>query len=397
MTRALLEVVRMEIAHCHYFRQLSSRCRGAWPVSILDCLEMLASEAGPWKEAAIRLSDDAQEGDPDVLSPVEGFPIEHPLDSDWRFAPGVPEMILRKLRSITGEDGRIILACVPTLVVAAARLQMSHQVVVPVRNGDPVSKALRELAPEVRYVDFEELDGLDASAGIIDPPWYDDVASPLVQRTCAGIRERGTLLICGPDELTAASSAQVLSGGAAGLYPGLVATGRISRIRYRTPHFELRALQAAGIKSVPAFWRTGLLRPLVRSGTSDAAIQPLARNDAWVEAPFRVGRIWLRPSAALGGNARIVVADSVSRTSPLRSVASAWTSSNTVVIGGSVNEIQNLALGLTGPASDLVLKLEETDAKACWRRRTSHPAQLAPPGNGWDNFDRPRESGFPAV
>lgn len=397
MRVSLLDVVREQAARSKDFRQLSSRCLGAWPVSVLECLEQLALESGPAQEAAIRLADDAQEGFAEDLSPVEGLPAEHPLDGDWRFAPGVPETILRRLRDAAGKGGRILLACVPTLVLAAARLRMSHQIVVAVRNGDPLSEALRGLVPGALYLDFDELGGLGASAGVIDPPWYDDVAAPLAQRVCGGICEGGVLLVCGPDLLTAASSARPLIGNSIDLYPGLAPVGRTSRVRYRTPLFESRALQVAGIRNVPAFWRTGLLRPFVRSGTSDSAMLPLAPDTGWVEVPSRSGRIWLRASMAQGRKARIVVTDSVSRTSPLRATASAWTSSNTVMIGGTVDAIRKLALGPAAPASGLVGKIEESDAKPCWRRRVSQRPKLAPSEHGWDNSHELRESGVPAV
>lgn len=397
MKGSLLDVVREQAAHSRDFRQLSSRCLGAWPVSVLECLEQLALEAGPAQEAATHLADDAQEGYAEDLSPVDGLPAEHPLDGDWRFAPGVPETILRRLRAAAGKSGRILLACVPTLVLAAARLQMSHQIVVAVRNGDPISEALRGLVPGARYLDFDELGGVGASAGVIDPPWYHDVAAPLVQRVCAGIREGGVLLICGPDLMTAASSARALMGNVTGLYPGLAPVGRVSRVRYRTPLFESRALQVAGIRNVPAFWRTGLLRPFVRSGISDSAMLPLAPDSGWVEAPSRSGRIWLRTSMAQGRKARIVITDSVSRTSPLRGTASAWTSSNTVVLGGTVDEIRKIALGPAGPASGLVGKIEASDAKPCWRRRVSQRMKLATSEHGWDNSEELRESGVHAV
>lgn len=397
MTGALIDLVRTEAARSRDFRHLSSRCLGAWPVSILECLDQLACEPGPPREAAIRLADDAQEGVAEDLSPVKGLPLEHPLDGDWRFAPGVPETILRRLRDTAGKDGRILLACAPTLVLAAARLGMSHQVAVAIRDKDPVSATLRELVPDAVYLDFDELSGFGASAGVIDPPWYDDVAAPLLQRVCAGVREGSVLLVCGPDVMTAASNARALTQNVADLYQGLVPVGRASRVRYRTPLFESRAMQAAGIRNVPAFWRTGLLRPFIRTGFCDTPILPLMSESGWVEIPYRSGRMWLRLSAARGSRSRIVVADSVSRTSSLRAVASAWTSANTVMIGGTADEIRKLALGSTNPTSGLCRQFEEFDEKPCWRSRMPDRGKLAPLQRGWDNSHGLRESGFPAV
>lgn len=394
MKGTLVDVVRAQVMQSRDFRQLASQCLGAWPVSILECLEQLVSEGGPARDKALWLADDACEGLAEDLAGGDELPLEHPLDGDWRFAPAVPDRILRRLCEAAGPGERILLACVPTLVIAASRLKMSHRIAVAVRAGDPVCEALRSLVPDALYLDFDDLRGLEASAGVIDPPWYHDVAAPLIQRVSTGIRQGGVLLVCGPDLLTAASSARVLTGNLGDLYPGLASLGRTFRVRYRTPLFEFRALQAAGIRNVSAFWRTGLLRPFIRTGAFNGSMQPLASDGGWKEVPHQSGRIWVRAPIARGQKARIVVADSVSRTSPLRDVASAWTSANTVVIGGTIEEMQNLALGATSPTAPILQRLEQSDSKPSWRRRATQRPKLAPSGHGWDSSRGLRESGF---
>lgn len=369
MTGTLLELVSALAPRSRDFRQLASQCFGAWPVSIVEVLEKLSSMPGPLRETALRLLQDAEQGSADRLDPVEGLPLEHPLDGDWRFASGVPDALVWRLLTHAGSGGRILLACAPTVVLATARIGVSHRVVVAVRWGDPVFEALRALVPQARYVDFDETDGMDAAAGLIDPPWYDDVATPLVQRVANGVRSSGILYICGPDLMTAPSNAKGLTGARASLYAGLVPNGRAWRVRYRTPMFEARSMEAAGIRSVPSSWRTGLLRQFVRTHTEIEVRSPLEPETSWTETTFGKGRLWLRPSAARGGKPIVLVSDSVSRTSPIREDAAAWTSANTVVVGGTEADI----LSLRDVASPLRAKLTDMDHESCWRERERDP------------------------
>lgn len=383
MTKSLLELVSAVAPRSQDFRHLASQCFGAWPASILKCLDDLSAVSGPLRNIATRLLLDAEKGLPDRLDPVEGLPPEHPLDGDWRFAAGVPEMVLRKLLAAAGTDGRILLACTPTVVLAAAHLGVSKRVTVAVRDGDPISDALRSTVPDARYLGFEEIWGLEAAAGLIDPPWYDDIAEPLVKRLAGGIRQGGVLLACGPDLMTAPSNAKRLSRSGTSFFEGLVPMGSASRVRYRTPFFESRAMEAIGIRSVPSSWRTGLLRTFVRTASNIAPLAPLTSDDTWAETAYGGNRLWIRASAARGGKPKVVVSDSVSRTSPLRDIAWAWTSANTVIIGGTKEDALGLTLRLSSP---LLARLMDMDNQPCWQQRDRTLGKLAPPEQGWDKF-----------
>ena len=385
MSAELEALVREVAPRCSSFRQLASRCLGAWPVAVARTLGRIAAEPGVDREGAARLLADAVGSPPAKLSTVRGLPPEHPLDGDWRFAPDVPRKLLRRLLKAGGTRGRVLLACVPPLAIIAEQLGVADRCVVAVRESDPVADAVRRLAPHAAYRGFDELAGIEAGAALIDPPWYDDVALPIVQCVCAGVREGGTVLISGPDLLTAASRALAFSAGAPSAWPGLRPTGTSARVRCRTPAFEARALLAAGVRNVPAFWRTGLVYEYERCGPRAAAPLPFGPGEGWTEVPFGACRLWIRPAAVTGEEARIIVADTVSRTSPLRAGATAWTSANTVVTGGTQAEILSLARPDSVCADGLRARLIVADENPCWQRASRGPCTVALTDVEWEN------------
>ncbi|MBB3952364.1 hypothetical protein [Aureimonas jatrophae] len=366
MKADLASVVSDLLRDARDFGSLASNCLGAWPIDVLRELERVAGSSADMNARAARLVTDAS------LFPLHRrraapspLPVEHPLDSDWRFAAGEPRRLLGRVLSGLGPRDRFLLLCVPTIVLEAARQGLAHRTVVAVRHGDPIAAAMRHAVPDATYVELDKMPDMDAAAAAIDPPWHDDTALPLIERLCLGVREGGMVLVTGPDVLTGASSAERLSIHRTDhQLPGLQRVGPWSKVRYRTPRFEERAFQAAGIGNVPPAWRTGLVQAHRRTGEviSPSSLHPAGQ---WRERVVDGHRIWVRPDAADGLPFRIRVCDSVSSQSQFRRTASVWTSGNVVVVGGERAELDRLLDASADASRDrMLLALLEAERKA---------------------------------
>ena len=143
-------------------------------------------------------------------------------------------------------------------------------------------------------------------------------------------------------------------------------------------------MMASGIRSVPAFWRTGRIHEFESSGPSAVSPAPFSIDVRWTEVPFGGARLWVRLGAATGEKAELIVARSVSRTSGLRVRATAWTSAHTVVIGGTAAEISSLFRPDDATHSALRARLIETDESPCWQPASEGSSAVAPTIVKWE-------------
>ncbi|XYD11443.1 hypothetical protein R1A27_14165 [Methylobacterium sp. NMS12] len=321
----LEQVVDLEASRAADFAALTERCQGAWPGEVrrilagrsdADARRLLTGVRRPFG----RTSTDRR------------LPLAHPLDADWRFTRESAERVL-KAAIAEARGGDILLIAVPTVALAAHDRGLTHRIVVGSRIGDPLDVALRAAIPGGRFVDLQAIPAAAFRAAVLDPPWYDDVAGPLVEVAREAVGGGGRVLVCAPDHLTSPSNARRLSAlpddpGALGFSTATLA----ERVRYATPFFELRSLEADGITGVSPRWRTGLLYVgTPASWTLQARQEFRAAGDAWREVRRGAIRIWVRERAATGDTMDVAVTRSVSRTDRARAVASVWTSGNTYV------------------------------------------------------------------
>lgn len=329
------------------FAELANLCLGAWPSDVMHALITLS-------DLDRRLLGRVEALMSSVATPYVGddlvrtvLPDEHPLDFDWRFHPTTSEMLLDRVISGLGATEKILLVCAPSVALLAHERCLGHQVVVGTRLGDPIINALKRHAPTLNYVDISQIRGLKAARLLIDPPWYDDIALPLLSRALSGIDVGASVWICGPDHFTRPSAAHYLLDensvreklGIAKLGPDMD-----DRVRYRTPTFEKRTLAALGIRNISDSWRTGLARSYLKVRNVPVTAPP-DHAHKWKEISDGPSRIWLRGELAgeTGTDEQILVSTSVSRTNPLQASACVWTSNNTVVTGASRLDLELMA------------------------------------------------------
>ncbi len=326
------------------FAELSEQCFGAWPPTVVDALKGLTSSGHPLSGRARELAESARHFTVPRTLPQSELPVEHPLDFDWRFSDETCRELLRTLAYGLEPGEKILLVCAPALALYATKMGFGSSIVVGTRSWDCVIERLRSYAPELEYVDLDRLEGVQASALLIDPPWYDDIALPLVSKALSGLRLGARVLLCGPDVLTFASAATALLGENDYMSRlGLVRKEADTRIRYKTPLFEMRSLASLGLGNVSPLWRTGIVRQYLKSCEGEKLVSPLPGSD-WRELKGEPVRAWVRLVSEKGmlGNEQIVVSTSVSRTNPLQTSACLWTSNNTVVTGARVADLQEM-------------------------------------------------------
>lgn len=330
----LVDLIQHLIVRVDSFRSLTARSKGAWPVHLLDALCVVKTKGDDLAkrasiliaEAAIRTTDKAY-----LPSHDPRLPLPHPLDSDWRFDRLTKLGLLKALLAASDED-KILLVGMPTIVLAAADAGVDHRIVHAVRDGDPVAEALADLAPRATAIPIEDFPKRPiAACAAVDPPWYDDVGVPMVERAIAGTIPGGTVFICGPDEMTGASAASALKGiQAKGAQFGLADVKRVARTRYETPLFEMMALGELGVHSVHPQWRTGLVHCGIRFAVNMVP-GPMPQNPGWQEIVIGTCRIRVRSISScteLVPDSPLSVLPSVSRTHSSRAAANVVTSGN---------------------------------------------------------------------
>ncbi|MCJ2075982.1 hypothetical protein MKK68_09980 [Methylobacterium sp. E-016] len=320
----LSEIVAREVPHVRDFATLTELCDGAWPGDVLQALRTLEGNA------ATALRDGISRPAGRVRSDRR-LPLAHPLDADWRFTRATAEHILDTLLAASPADGDILLIAMPTVALAAYDRGLIHRIVVASRYGDPIDTALRVVLTECRFIGLRDLPHGGFPTVALDPPWYDDVALPLVDIAVHSVACDGHVFLCTPDRLTLPSSARRLSALIA--VPdafGFISVAPIGQVRYATPFFELRCLASMGIANVSPRWRTGRLYACRPGSWARARPRPTAGvGRDWREVRHGPIRIWVRRPPTGEGAAAIAVASSISRTDRTRDVAALWTSGNT--------------------------------------------------------------------
>ncbi len=333
--KGLVDLVRHLLAGIDRFRSMTARSQGAWPVHLLDALRIIGGGEGHLAERANAVAAEAAiraTTDTTYLPRYDSrLPLPHPLDSDWRF-DWLTKLRLLKALFAASNGEKILLVGMPTVVLAAADVGIDHLIIHAIRKGDPVAEALADLAPRATSIPIEDLPSkaIAACAGV-DPPWYDDVGVPMVERAVAGTNLGGSVLICGPDEMTGASAATVLKGiQADSVRFGLADVKRIARTRYEMPLFELMTLAELGIHGVHPQWRTGLAHCGIRA-TVQLTPGPMPQNPGWEEIVIGTCRIRARSISScteMAPDSPLSVLQSVSRTHKSRAAANVVTSGN---------------------------------------------------------------------
>jgi hypothetical protein len=271
--------------------------------------------------------------------PPDGWPVEHPLDFDWRFTPDGVRILLDRCDSAE----TVALLGTPSLTREAVGRGRHSGVTLFDRNPAVVA-AVREAFPGFAAVRTDLVWGEpvaadDAHVTVADPPWYPEHTAAFLWAASRLTRVGGRVLLSLPPVGTRpgirAERRTVLARAASfGLREESIEPGVLS---YRTPPFEQNALTAAGLPPL-ADWRRGDLAVFVVTERSCVMRpDPATPPEVWEEETVGAVRIKCRASPGDGFRDPTLspavpggMLASVSRRHPVRPAVGVWTSGNRV-------------------------------------------------------------------
>lgn len=317
------------------FTDLVRALPGVYPVDALRSVARLGHELpSGWNTLPVSSPPDTAEF---------GWPVEHPLDFDWRFTQDTVRFLLDRCRHES--SGPITFLGAPSLAWEAAASGWAASVSLFDRNL-AVVEGVRSSYPNVaaRCVDLvwgEPVGASDAAVVVADPPWYPEHILAFLWAAGRLAASGGRVFISMPPVGTrpgilAERDAIFTAAAAFGLRAAPVRPGVLT---YRTPLFEKNALAAAGVTApVPWDWRRGdLAEFIVEGNTGGLRPTPSDPLDEWDEVAIGVVRIKCRRSPrrgfldpTLSPAAAGDILPTVSRRDPARSSADVWTCGNRV-------------------------------------------------------------------
>jgi hypothetical protein len=281
-------------------------------------------------------------GNTSIVPALGGWPVEHPLDFDWRFTPEAVRFLIDRSQG-TASDPVVFLGA-PSLARELAALGWPAAISLFDQNPDLV-EAIREWHPRVAATCLDLVWGEPVADGgaaiaVADPPWYPEHLVAFLWTASRLTRLGGRVLLSLPPEGTrpgimAERNALFAVAASFGLRLSLVEPGVLA---YRTPLFEKNALTAAGVPAVPLDWRRGDLTEFnVAEKTAVVRPTPIGTPDQWDEEAIGIVRIKCRRCPDLVFRDPTLfptvagdILPSVSRRDPTRAGADVWTCGNRV-------------------------------------------------------------------
>lgn len=270
------------------------------------------------------------------------LPVPHPLDYDWRFGESAVSYLLDTCLALTRPDETIALLGTPSVLRTAVESSYPRRTVLLDANASVVN-CLSATDPQAVMCDVvrDSLPGIEASAVIVDPPWYEEHLAGFLWAASELCWVGGHVLVSTPPIGTRPGidrDRKSLLDWARQL--GLVFLRTEAAILpYCSPPFEINALRAEGLCGILEDWRRGDLSVFVKEVqvTLPRPVPPPASEDKWVEESINGVRIRVRPSESsdfvdpklltiVGGD----ILPSASRRDYRRALVDVWTSGNRV-------------------------------------------------------------------
>ena len=325
-------------------KSLSDLLAGIEPPSSLDALlrqtggadlrsvaKAVSGADTPW---AARILDELVASPNGAIAQGEGLPLPHPCDAEFRFDERTVQLLADALLRDSSPGDEILLVGAPTLAIELAKRSVDRRVRF-VGPADCVSFAVR-----AAFIDREGfVMGLGpqatANVALVDPPWYDDPVEAMISIVGQGLLQNGRAIFVGPGRGARPQADRDFTRylhfcRSIGLEQ--VDSTAID-IGYRTPLFEVAALETQGIRP-PDTWRYGTSVVLRQIGGKEKARSCIASPDIPEELVFQGVRIRLLAdcdrSIQSSAPDTASVFPSVSRRASGRSQPNLWTTSNRV-------------------------------------------------------------------
>jgi hypothetical protein len=313
---------------CKTFGQLVGALPGVVPDETLASLRRLSRGSRNWQHLDRLVADAKRDRAPAILNQGHGLPLPHPLDSEFRFDEETALRLTGALVAATRDGDEILLVGTPTVAMALAATPVDRRVRF-VGPDDCVTAAVAA-AFDPDHLVLGDSGVPSAAAALIDPPWYLGPVQTMlgVCARCCSIGAPVWMVV--PPVGTKAEAEhdrQVFIGIARRL--GLRTTSATATALYRTPLFELAAMERQGIARLGS-WRRGDVVELVVQEARTLSDAPVREA-----CELTIGGVRLRLAAMGGGGPPVLkpivcgeVYPSVSSRAPGRSLANLWTSGN---------------------------------------------------------------------
>jgi hypothetical protein len=271
---------------------------------------------------------------------TQRLPVSHPQDYDWRFTPGTARDLVRRAAEHLTAGACLAHVGTPSTFLVGTMEYDTYRHVLLERNTattaalDMVSRR----GSEVICIDLAECEPprLDASAAIIDPPWYLGDTQNFLTAASQLCRDGALLWLCQPALATRPGVDKERSFliSEVALLGLTIEASYACAVRYQMPHFEAMSLRRSADIRVPQDWRTGDLLVLRKGGAPQRPNENHYKVHPWLEVSFGPVRIRLRANEAHEDLGTLVPAadilDTVSRRDPVRKHIGFWTSGNRV-------------------------------------------------------------------
>lgn len=263
-----------------------------------------------------------------IIDQCSLLPLPHPLDSEFRFDGPSAKILATALVESTRDGDEILLIGVPSVAVEIAAMSVDRKI----RFLGPdncVTNAIRSAFGNGHLL-LDQGPGGTAAAALLDPPWYRDPMAELILVCASGCAEGALIKLVLPPigtrpEVSADRTSFIELADAAGLTP----TGIEGPVCYRTPLFELAAMERQGIARLPS-WRRGEAVEF-RAGKTRPSAKWLAPRST--ELSVEGVRLRLEPKSTGRDPTLVPLSDhevfpSVSSRAPGRNRATLWTTTN---------------------------------------------------------------------
>ena len=315
------------------FPELVQSLPGVYPADALRAIGRLRQELPADWQLSIA---------PSVAPAFDDWPVEHPLDFDWRFTPEAARLLIDRCRVNAASSVAFLGA--PSLAREAAAREWPTAIALFDQNP-AIVETIRASLPRVASTCLDLLSGEpvasgDAGVAVADPPWYPEHMVAFLWAAARLTRLGGRVLLSLPPAGTrpgilAERDALFAEAASFGLR---LASLEPAVLGYRTPLFERNALAAEGVVTVPWDWRRGDLAEFVVTAKM-GVFRPTPSETAfeWDQEAIGVVRFKCKRHSvrnfrdptllsAVSGD----ILPSVSRRDARRTAADVWTCGNRV-------------------------------------------------------------------
>lgn len=318
------EAVGSALSFAHFVGLLP----GVPPDQALACLHRM-SGSDDSRQVQFLLADAAIDHAPQVLDQCARLPLPHPADSEFRFDDLTAKRLAEQLVGQTKDGDEILLVGTPSVALALSDLHADRRIRF-VGSDDCVTDAICDALPP-NLTRIGSAAGRTASIALVDPPWYAEPMRAMISTCARGVKLGGAVWIVMPAVGTKPDAAyDRLDFTRFARSCGLEQSGLGAEVTYRTPLFELAAIEQQGIARLKNWRSADVIEMTVRE---EVVISPLQPQPRPIELTtdglrLRLANCQQKRPLSLAPISTHEVFPSVSFRAAGRQAASLWTSGN---------------------------------------------------------------------